>query len=123
MRQKLYHPLFLAALAVVGQLIGVPKLEPAARATPGGRGIGHAVGGPEAERDDGHGSNATTPSDIPARGWRNIVKGVAQQVSVRRLTTEAAGVTVFALLSVIPALAALVSLSVRPGPRAGGRQA
>ncbi len=123
MRQKLHYPLFLAALLAAGRLIGVPKLEPTARATPGGRGISHAVGGPDTARDNGHGSNATTPSNIPACGWWDIVKGVAQQVSANRLTTEAAGITFAALLSVLPALAALIPLSVHPGPKAVERQA
>ncbi len=56
------------------------------------------------------GNAAATPSDIPARGWWDILKRTASQVSEDRLLTEAAGVTFFTLLAIFPALAALISL-------------
>lgn len=63
--------------------------------------------GPDASA---HGRDAAKPSDIPARGWWEIAKRVAAQVSADRLMTEAAGVTFFSLLAIFPALAALISL-------------
>jgi membrane protein len=58
----------------------------------------------------GRGREADTPSEIPARGWWDILKRVARQVSEDRVMAEAAGVTYYALLALFPALAALVSL-------------
>lgn len=58
--------------------------------------------------DAGHG--AETPSEIPARGWWAIAKRVAGDVSEDRVLAEAAGVTFYALLSIFPGLAALVSI-------------
>ena len=56
------------------------------------------------------GREAETPSEIPARGWWAITKRVAGDVSEHRLMTEAAAITFYALLSLFPALAALVSI-------------
>jgi membrane protein len=60
--------------------------------------------------EDALGRDAAGPSDIPPRGWWGVLKRVAPQVSEHRLMTEAGGITFFALLSLFPALAALVSL-------------
>ncbi|HEY8613531.1 MAG TPA: YihY/virulence factor BrkB family protein [Roseomonas sp.] len=56
------------------------------------------------------GQAAETPSQIPARGWWDILRRTFQQVSEDRLLTEAAGITFYALLALFPALSALVSL-------------
>ncbi|WBV43047.1 YihY/virulence factor BrkB family protein [Pseudoroseomonas cervicalis] len=56
------------------------------------------------------GHTAARPRDIPARGWWSILKRAAIEANEDRIMTEAAGVTFYALLSVFPALTALVSL-------------
>jgi membrane protein len=56
------------------------------------------------------GQDATSPTEIPARGWWDILKRTANGVSEDRIVAEAAGVTFFSLLAVFPAVAALVSL-------------
>ena len=123
MRDRFEHPVFLAALGAAGLLLrpsGEPRASkqaaaagappravpspPAARRTRTGQVLR------EADGDDGRGADAATPSDIPARGWWDILKRVARQVSADRVLTEAAAVTFYALLSIFPALAALVSL-------------
>jgi membrane protein len=58
----------------------------------------------------GTGRSATTPSDIPARGWWQVAKRTLFQASEDRLLTEAAGITFYTLLALFPAIAALVSL-------------
>jgi membrane protein len=64
-----------------------------------------------ARRDaDGRGRNATTPSEIPARGWKDILVRVYQNISSHRILAIAAGVTFYGLLAVFPAIAALVSV-------------
>ena len=60
-------------------------------------------------QDHGHGRTADSPEKIPAKGWWEITKAYIP-ASEDRVTTEAAGVTFFGLLSIFPALAALVSL-------------
>ena len=56
------------------------------------------------------GRGATTPAEIPARGWWDILKRTAQKFGENELMSEAASVTFFALLSIFPAIAALISL-------------
>ena len=111
MRQKFEHPVLLAALGAAGLLMGAfNRSAPGADASPSAPGQGRAPQGPGQAGDDGRGREAAKPSDIPPRGWWDIVKRVAGQVSADRVMTEAAAVTFFALLSIFPALAALISL-------------
>lgn len=63
-----------------------------------------------AASDPAEGHDAATPSAIPPRGWWQIMKRVASEASDDRLTSEAASVTFFVLLSVFPAITAMVSL-------------
>jgi membrane protein len=60
--------------------------------------------------DNGRGRSAEKPSDIPARGWKDIVLRVYQSISDERLLANSAAVTFYALLAIFPALAALVSI-------------
>lgn len=58
----------------------------------------------------GAGHDAETPTEIPSRGWWSIVKRVVVEANADRVMTEAAGITFYALLSLFPALTALVSI-------------
>jgi membrane protein len=58
----------------------------------------------------GPGQGASSPSEIPVRGWKEIVKRVAAAFSQDRILANAAGVTFYAILALFPALGALVSL-------------
>ncbi len=113
MRLKLDHPLVIAGLGVAALVVDAvtvrtPRVASPARAT--GEPTGQGNVGPTGGAAAGRGRNAHKPTDIPARGWWDIVKRVAAQVSADRLMTEAAGVTFFSLLAIFPALAALISL-------------
>jgi membrane protein len=61
-------------------------------------------------REPGRGRAATTPSEIPARGWKDVLVRVYHEVSDDRVVAIAAGVTFYVLLAIFPAVAALVSL-------------
>jgi membrane protein len=56
------------------------------------------------------GRDATTPSELPARGWWQILKRMFAGISEDGLMAQAASVTFYALLALFPAMAALVSL-------------
>ena len=60
---------------------------------------------------DNRGRNARTPSDIPRRGWRDIMWRVWKQIGEDNLLMIAAGVSFYAFLALFPALAAMVSLA------------
>ena len=57
-----------------------------------------------------YGYRASSPSEIPLRGWWHIVKRVAARSSNDNLSLVAAGVAFYALLAIFPAIAALVSV-------------
>ena len=56
------------------------------------------------------GSEASTPKDIPARGWKDILWRVKSQIKEDRLSIIAAGVAFYGLLAVFPGLIALVAI-------------
>jgi membrane protein len=66
--------------------------------------IARAAG--EADR----GRLARTPSEIPARGWKDILFRVYANIGHDRVVAIAAGVTFYSILALFPAIAALVSL-------------
>jgi membrane protein len=63
----------------------------------------------EAE-EPGRGREAETPKDIPVKGLRDVFWRVVSEVIQDRVTLVAAGVAFYVLLSLFPALGALVSL-------------
>ncbi|SCY31466.1 membrane protein [Microvirga guangxiensis] len=63
-----------------------------------------------AAREGGRGREAETPTEIPARGWKDILWRTYEEFGKDRVTSVAAGVTYYALLAIFPAIAALVSI-------------
>ncbi|MHC2437336.1 YihY/virulence factor BrkB family protein [Bradyrhizobium sp. USDA 4451] len=68
------------------------------------------VRGNRPQSDEGRGRLATMPSEIPARGWKDILLRVYQNISEHRIVALAAGVTFYSLLAIFPAIAALVAV-------------
>src|SRR5438874_721661 len=66
--------------------------------------------GARGDVNDGRGRSATTPSEIPARGWKDIVLRVYEGISEDRILANAAAVTFYTLLALFPGIAALVSI-------------
>src|SRR5262249_54941596 len=60
--------------------------------------------------DPGHGRLADTPSQIPLRGWKDILLRAYRNIGKDRVIAIAAGVTFYSILALFPAIAALVSL-------------
>jgi membrane protein len=56
------------------------------------------------------GRSASTPSEIPAKGWNDILLRVYKNISDHRIMALAAGMTFYTLLAIFPALAALVAI-------------
>lgn len=56
------------------------------------------------------GRDATSPTEVPARGWKDVLTRTAREAKEDRLVLLAAGVAFFALLAVVPALVAVVSV-------------
>lgn len=64
----------------------------------------------QAASEKGRGREADAPTQIPARGWKDILWRTYEEFGKDRITSVAAGVTYYALLAVFPAIAALVSI-------------
>ena len=60
--------------------------------------------------DRGRGRSAEKPTDIPKRGWLDILKRVGKQLSKDRISIISAGVAFYALLAIFPGLAALIAI-------------
>ena len=56
------------------------------------------------------GRQATTPSEIPPRGWKDILRRVYANISKHRILALAAGMTYYSILAIFPAIAALVAV-------------
>lgn len=56
------------------------------------------------------GRRATTPSEIPALGWKDILLRVYANLSKHRIMGLAAGMTYYSILAIFPAIAALVAV-------------
>ncbi|UDL93218.1 YihY/virulence factor BrkB family protein [Lichenihabitans sp. PAMC28606] len=60
--------------------------------------------------NDGRGRDAKSPSDLPLRGWTDVLWRTYEDLSSHRILAVSAGVTFYALLALFPAIAAFVSL-------------
>jgi membrane protein len=76
------------------------------------RGSGNASLGTGDRRslEAGRGRSAETPSQIPVRGWKDILLRVYHGISENRILLVAAGVTFYSLLAIFPGIAALISI-------------
>lgn len=58
----------------------------------------------------GHGRSAERPHELPKAGWKDVLWRVKDQLAEDRLSIIAAGVAFYGLLSIFPALTALIAL-------------
>jgi membrane protein len=63
-----------------------------------------------ASEGEDRGPLATSPSEIPAKGRKDILPGVYDDISEHRILALAAGMTYYTILAIFPALAALVAI-------------
>jgi membrane protein len=63
-----------------------------------------------AGQEPGRGRRARKPSDIPAPGWRDILRRTFQQLSEDNLSIVAAGMAFYAFTAMVPALAATIAI-------------
>jgi membrane protein len=100
------HAVEPAPLWVIGLSVLLIVLGFARRQSGGGTARTSECEQPEA----GRGRSAETPFEIPARGWKDIFLRVYRGISEDRIPLIAAGVTFYALLSIFPGIAALISI-------------
>lgn len=63
-----------------------------------------------AERGTDRGRDASAPSKIPTLGWRDILLRARNKIAEDNVSLVSAGIAFYALLSLFPALATLISL-------------
>ena len=107
----------LLALGYRGRSTDAERAREADAPHPRRRGAGARTRGGPADRQDasgahdaGRGREASGPTQIPARGWKDILWRVYEEMNRDRLLAVAAGVTFYGLLAIFPAIAALISL-------------
>jgi membrane protein len=61
-------------------------------------------------REPGRGRQASTPEQIPLKGWSDILWRVLSSISADRILSTSGGVAFFSLLAIFPGIAAIVSL-------------
>ncbi|MFO1147359.1 MAG: YihY/virulence factor BrkB family protein [Alsobacter sp.] len=100
-----------AALAGgVGFVVGVAR---GAALDPGDAGFARSSPdetNPGAALDRSRGRMADSPAEIPAKGWKDIVRRTWGEIGKDRVTSIAAGVTYYAILALFPAVAAAVAI-------------
>jgi membrane protein len=64
----------------------------------------------DTSRESEHGRFAESPSEIPARGLRDVLWRVYEEVSTDRVTLIAAGATYYIVLALFPGMGVLVSI-------------
>jgi membrane protein len=108
MRPPTTRALAEAALAV---LIAVTAYQVGTKqnAKPGLTG-GHSQDASLADLPPDHGRHASTPREIPWRGWRDILVRTWKEVQDDSVPLIAAGVTFYVLLALFPAIVAFVSI-------------
>jgi membrane protein len=63
-----------------------------------------------ATEGEDRGRQATSPSEIPAKGWKDILLRVYANISKHRVLALAAGMTYYSILAIFPAIAAFVAM-------------
>lgn len=102
--------LALVLSPVLGRAAGGSRSGAPRGGTPGGPDDASADALGAAARQPGRGREADRPTDIPARGWMDILWRVYGQIDDDRILAVAAGVTFYVLLALFPAVGAFVSL-------------
>jgi membrane protein len=104
-------PLWAIAVAALLGIVGVTRFE-GIRRTPVQRAAnGRTPGWSSASEPEGdRGRRASTPAEIPAKGWKDIVLRIYQGISEDRILALAGGVTFYGLLALFPGIAGLIAL-------------
>ena len=64
----------------------------------------------QAERESGRGRLATSPVEVPARGWKDVLVRTRIETKADNVSLLSAGVAFYALVSLVPGLVAVVSI-------------
>ncbi len=68
------------------------------------------VSPPEASSEHGRGRHAEAPTEVPPKGWLDILVRTKDQIAADNLSVVAAGVGFYGFVAAVPALAAVIAL-------------
>jgi hypothetical protein len=107
-------PLWAIAVAALLGIVGVTRFE-GIRRTPVQRAAnGRTPGWSSASEPEGdRGRRASTPAEIPAKGWKDTVLRIYQGISEDRILALAGGVTFYGLLALFPGIAGLIAVGAK----------
>jgi membrane protein len=101
----------VSMVALVGIALASQYLFPVSKERAGAPLVADAQStGSESTETEDHGRSATTPSEIPVRGWKDILLRVYANIPKHRVMALAAGMTYYSILAIFPAIAALVAM-------------
>jgi membrane protein len=104
-----HTPVWAIGLAALLTAVGFGHSRRAWQASPKTSPESRAVDPPLTFEPD-RGRKASEPSDIPAKGWKDIAVRIYHDISDDRILIIAAGVTFYALLALFPGVAGLIAL-------------
>jgi membrane protein len=99
---------FASLLALLGVALASEYLFPSSQERPSDSPAPRSPG--RTASADGRGRRANAPSEIPARGWKDILLRIYSNISKHRILSLAAGMTYYSILAIFPAIAALVAV-------------
>jgi membrane protein len=99
-----------AAFGLLVAAFVVERLAPAENEDVPERNTKEAASAIRLTEGEDRGRLAASPSDIPAKGWKDILLRAYSNVGDHRILALAAGMTYYSLLAIFPALAALVAI-------------
>ena len=101
----------VSLVALVGIALASEYLLPVSNERAGAPLMANAQSVPSELTEKGdRGREATADSDIPPRGWKDILLRIYVNVSKHRVLALAAGMTYYSILAIFPAIAALVAM-------------
>jgi len=102
-------PLWAIAAAALLSFIGMTRPNGTKQAR-----VQHAADGLQSGQlsasEAGRGRTASTPAEIPAKGWKDVALRIYNGISEDRILALAAGVTFYVLLALFPGIAGLIAL-------------
>ena len=112
MPSKTENPILLAVLGAAGLLLASYRASSPPQPVPAAKPHAFRRRSPDAVKPAAQqtAAEAASATDKPKPGWWAIAKRVGTEISDNQLMTQAAAITFYALLSIFPALAALVAI-------------
>src|SRR5690242_16359938 len=102
-------PLWVIAAAALLSVVGMTRSDGTRKGQVQCAVNGRLTGQSSASEAD-RGRRASTPAEIPAKGWKDVALRIYNGINEDRILALAAGVTFYVLLALFPGIAGLIAL-------------